>query len=242
MARLILIHGGGHGAWCWHRTLEPLRVAGHRVEPIDLPGRGADADRAATVTLDDWVRHLSSTIDGGPTPVVLVAHSMGGVTASQLAERRPADVARIVYVAAVVPRDGDAGLSRLRQTGPESLIFAPGALSFSADNLVVSIAGERAGGTFYSASAAADVAWAIQRLCPEPVGPLMTPVILTPSAFGQVPKTYVVTTSDRAVPPDAQRAMAAEAGADTIEITSDHSPFISAVDAFVAAIDTAVRG
>jgi pimeloyl-ACP methyl ester carboxylesterase len=241
MARLILIHGGAHGAWCWQRTLEPLRVAGHRIEPIDLPGRGADANRAGTVTLDDWVRHLSSVIDAGPTPVVLVAHSMGGLAGSQLAERRPGDVSRIVHVAAVVPRDGEAGLPRLRQTAPKSLVFAPGALRFSEDNLLVSIARERLRATFYGSSAADDVDWAAERVCPEPVGPLMTPLALTPGGFGQVPKTYLITTSDRAVPPDAQRVMAADAGAHTIEITSDHSPFISAVDALVDAIGAAVR-
>src|SRR5690349_15716816 len=104
MARLILVHGGVHGSWCWDKVLAPLRALGHDVETIDLPGRGEDADNVAAVTLEDWVAALSKQVDAGPTPVTLVAHSMGGVTSSVVADRRPDDIARVVYVAAVVPR------------------------------------------------------------------------------------------------------------------------------------------
>ena len=37
--------------------------------------------------------------------------------------------------------------------------------------------------------------------------------------------TYVVTTADTLVPPEAQRAMAASVGADVVEIDTGHSPF-----------------
>ena len=38
-------------------------------------------------------------------------------------------------------------------------------------------------------------------------------------------RTYVVTTADTLVPPEAQRAMAASMGADVLEIDTGHSPF-----------------
>jgi pimeloyl-ACP methyl ester carboxylesterase len=108
MTRLLLLHGGAHGGWCWERVLAPLRAAAHDVDTIDLPGRGADAARARTVTLEDHVERVSEVIDGGSLPVVLVAHSLGGVTAAVLAERRPDDLERLVFVAALAPADGDA--------------------------------------------------------------------------------------------------------------------------------------
>ena len=54
MTRLILIHGGVHGSWCWDRVLEPLRALGHKVKigPLSiglvfLARRGARWDGAA---------------------------------------------------------------------------------------------------------------------------------------------------------------------------------------------------
>lgn len=241
MARLILIHGGSHGAWCWQRVLEPLRDAGHQVETPNLPGRGDDAHLATTVTLEDWVSHVSSVIDAGPTPVVLVAHSMGGLTASQLAERRPADVARIVYVAALVPGDGEAGLPALQQVGGESLLLAPGAMQFSEDQALVCMSPDTIRRIFYSSSADEDADWAIEQIYEEAFAPLITPLTLTANGFGTVAKTYIVTTLDEAIPAAAQRMMAQGAGADTIEIAGDHSPFVSAVAPLVKAVDWAAR-
>jgi pimeloyl-ACP methyl ester carboxylesterase len=38
-------------------------------------------------------------------------------------------------------------------------------------------------------------------------------------------RTYVLTTADTLVPPEAQRVMAASVGADVVEIDTDHGPF-----------------
>lgn len=37
--------------------------------------------------------------------------------------------------------------------------------------------------------------------------------------------TYILTTADTLVPPEAQRAMAASIGADVVEIDTNHGPF-----------------
>ncbi|XP_021311219.1 probable esterase PIR7A [Sorghum bicolor] len=34
--RIILVHGTGHGGWCWYRVATLLRAAGHRVDAPDL--------------------------------------------------------------------------------------------------------------------------------------------------------------------------------------------------------------
>jgi len=34
----VLVHGAGHGAWCWFKLACLLRGAGHRVSCIDLAG------------------------------------------------------------------------------------------------------------------------------------------------------------------------------------------------------------
>jgi pimeloyl-ACP methyl ester carboxylesterase len=239
MARLILVHGGVHGSWCWDKVLEPLRALGHDVETVDLPGRDAPTDALASVTLEDWVACLSAQIDSGPTPVTLVAHSMGGITSSMVADRRPDDVARVVYVAAVVPRDGEAALPVLQKAAEESLLFAFGAMNFNEEQTVVWFGPEHVGPIFYNTSAPEDVARAAERVCPDAVAPMATPVPLG-AGFARVPKTYIATLQDRAVPIALQRGMAADAGAEVFEIDTDHSPFVSATDEFVRVLDGVV--
>ena len=59
---------------------------------------------------------------------------------------------------------------------------------------------------------------------------------VTGSQFGAVPKTYIGSRDDRAVPWQLQREMSEQAGADFIELDADHSPFMSATDDLVAAL------
>ena len=37
MATFGLVHGAGHGAWCWERLVPILETLGHRAFAMDLP-------------------------------------------------------------------------------------------------------------------------------------------------------------------------------------------------------------
>lgn len=75
MTSFVLVHGGGHGSWCWDRVVGPLRDAGHRVEAVDLPGRdgtlpdGYDAyvDVVAAAVDPRQLRWRSSATASGPS-------------------------------------------------------------------------------------------------------------------------------------------------------------------------------
>lgn len=233
MTSLILIHGGAHGAWCWDPMLAPLRSAGHDVQAVDLPGRGASAAGESEVAFEDWVATVSAAVDRATSRPVLIAHSMGGLSASQVAERRPGDVASIVYVSAVVPEDGGAGLSELAQAGAECALLVPGALVPAADGKVLSVAPEHARIAFYEESPEPDVQAALSRLCAEWVLPMSTPLRLGAN-FAGVPKRYIGATKDKAVPPAFQRMLAERCGAEFVAIEADHSPFYSAPEEFLA--------
>ncbi|MGH9032722.1 MAG: alpha/beta fold hydrolase [Acidimicrobiia bacterium] len=111
-APLVLVHGGGHGSWCW----EPLRA--HLEAPVlavDLPprsirggeGRHADVPELATLTIGDFAAAVLADVDAaGHDRFVLVGHSMGGLTISEVARRAPTRVAHLVYVSAIVPPEG----------------------------------------------------------------------------------------------------------------------------------------
>jgi pimeloyl-ACP methyl ester carboxylesterase len=224
MAAYILIHGAWHGGWCWRHVTPLLAAAGHTALAPDLPGHGMD-DKSRAVTLEDYVAAVAGHLERSAAPVVLVGHSMAGVVIAAAAERVPEKIARLVFVTAYLPADGQS-FADLARADPESLARAervgPGGdfVALREDTLVEALYGD---------SPAADVAFARRRLVPQAVAPLKTPVRLTEARFGRVPRTYVGCRRDRAITPALQRQMrTASPCARAVELDCDHSPFFSA--------------
>ena len=106
MANYVLVHGSGHGAWCWQRIVPLLEAKGHNVAAVDLPGNGHDDTPLADVTLETYAEHVCGVLDSLDGPAVLVGHSLGGISISRAAELRPYKVAVLVYLTAVLIPDG----------------------------------------------------------------------------------------------------------------------------------------
>lgn len=78
-AQVVLVHGIRTSATMWRAQADHLRARGVGVTAVDLPGHGTRMDEAFTIegalaTVDTAVR---AAADRGP--VVLAAHSMGGL-------------------------------------------------------------------------------------------------------------------------------------------------------------------
>jgi pimeloyl-ACP methyl ester carboxylesterase len=116
---LVLVHGGGHGAWCWAPTLTELTTDTLAVDlpPLSIrggPGRHQEVPACGTLTLADWAAAvLEAATAAGWDRFVLAGHSLGGATIAEVARRAPARVARLVYVSAVVPAEGGSVLDML---------------------------------------------------------------------------------------------------------------------------------
>ena len=39
MATYVLVHGGGHGGWCYQRVARRLRAAGHEIFDLEFTRR-----------------------------------------------------------------------------------------------------------------------------------------------------------------------------------------------------------
>ena len=93
MAEFILVHGGGHGAWCWELLQAELAALGHRTHAMDMPVDRPGAD------IDAYARSVLEAVAGkAADDAYLVGHSMGGLVVPRVAMARPG--ARIVFLCA----------------------------------------------------------------------------------------------------------------------------------------------
>lgn len=116
MATFVLVHGGGHGGWCWRACANELRARGHEVYAPTLTGFG---DRAHLVAPDfeTFVTDIANLVAFEDLDdVVLVGHSMGGVIIPRVAEAIPDRIRRLIWLAAVVTADDES----LIQATPQS--------------------------------------------------------------------------------------------------------------------------
>ncbi len=119
MATYVTVHGGWDGAWFWRPVARRLQTAGHEVFTTTLTGSGERAHLASPVV--DLSTHVEDVVNvlhyEDLTDVVLVGHSYGGMVITGVAERAPQRLARLVYLDAFVPTDGQALADLL---GPET--------------------------------------------------------------------------------------------------------------------------
>jgi pimeloyl-ACP methyl ester carboxylesterase len=93
---IVLVHGAFAESASWDAVIDSLTGAGHRVIAAANPLRSPAADAAA---LGDLLR----TIDG---PVVLAAHSYGGMVISNV-PAGAGEIVGLVYACAFAPEPGD---------------------------------------------------------------------------------------------------------------------------------------
>ena len=100
----VLVHGAWHGAWCWAAVMSELERGGHRTFALDLPGRWTNPMPHAKINRHVWVDAVVRLIeDRDLRDVVLVGHSLGGLTITGVGLKIPPRLKRIVYATALVP-------------------------------------------------------------------------------------------------------------------------------------------
>ena len=225
MTTFALVHGGLHGAWCWERLVPELEGRGHRAVAMDLPidDDTAGAERYAEAVVD--------AVDGVDDDVVVVGHSLGGLTIPLVAERRP--VARLVFLCATLP---DPGRSFVDQTEHDPGMLDPrfGGLSVGDDRTADMEA--LAGDAFYNDCPPDEVAWAVARFRRQAWLPMTE--VSPMKAWPDVERSYILCSDDHAVPPSWSRRAAPERlGVEPIELPGSHSPFLSRPAALADVLD-----
>lgn len=213
----VLIHGAGYGAGCWDRLVPHLTGD---VVAVDLPGRGGRADvPLREVTLDRCAEAVCDDVVGaGLEDVILVGHSLAGVTVPRVVELIPERVRHIVLVSAVVPPHGERVLDSI---DPEVRVGVEAAIA----------------GGVYAQPRDANRAmlcndlddeqseWALDGVVDDAAALIAESVDL--SGYGRgIPITYVRLDRDATVPPDLQEQFQARVGASAAHIDAGHMVMI----------------
>lgn len=102
----VLVHGAGHGAWCWYKLQTLLESAGYKVTALDMAASGIHPMQASDVTsFSDYIEPLTEFMASLPSEerVILVGHSAGGGSISVAMENFPHKVSVAVFASAIMP-------------------------------------------------------------------------------------------------------------------------------------------
>jgi pimeloyl-ACP methyl ester carboxylesterase len=115
MANIVLVHGAWQGASTWDWVVPELEAAGHRVYVPTLTGLGAHAHQLTPkVNLETHIQDVLGVINYERLQeVTMVGHSYAGMIITGVAEQAKDMLARLVYVDAFIPDDGQSALQLL---------------------------------------------------------------------------------------------------------------------------------
>ncbi|EFC82270.1 alpha/beta fold hydrolase [Parafrankia sp. EUN1f] len=193
MATYVLVHGGGHGGWCYQPVARLLRAAGHEVYTPTLTGLGERAHLVGPhIDLDLHIQDVVALLHHeNLRDVILVGHSYGGMVITGVADRAADRIGRLVYLDAANPVNGQ---SLLDVAGP--IIAATRPMGKVVDGVELVLIPFPEAGTFYGVTDPDDIAWMADRLTPHPWRCFEQPLTLTnEDALWAIPQYHIVCTS-----------------------------------------------
>ena len=221
---IVLVHGGFVDGSGWEGVYKALKKDGYTVAIVQNP----------TISLADDVAVTKRAIAVQDGPVILVGHSYGGAVVTE-AGNDP-KVAGLVYITAFALDEGESVSSLIKDPPPgapappilppqEGYLFldkARFAAAFAAD-----VSPDAA-----SFMADSQVPWGVEALSG----------VINQPAWRTKPSWYLVSTEDKMIPPDAQRAMSKRAGSTVVEVKGSHAVYVSQPQAVAHLIEQAAIG
>ncbi len=226
---MVLVHGAWQGSWAFAAWLPHLQRRGWQVHAVDLPGNGWPPKGDARADLAAYTDHVAQVLHRIDEPVVLVGHSGGGITASQVAEVMPAQVAGLVYLAGMMLPTGLSFAELVRRCTEEQpeTDFAGISphLEWNADHTATGVREAGALSCFLQ-DCSPDVAkQAAAMLRPQPESGRAMTNTLSVGRFSRVPRVYVECSADRSILPTLQRKMQElSPGAQCLVLDCGHVP------------------
>jgi pimeloyl-ACP methyl ester carboxylesterase len=189
----VLVHGGGHGGWCYQRVASKLRQAGHEVYTPTLTGLGERAHLVdARVDLNLHIQDVAALLHYEDVrDVILAGHSYGGMVITGVADCAWERVGRLVYLDAANPKNGQ---SLVDVAGPVIEMVRPAGTTIDGVELVLLPSAEA--GAFYGVTDPADLAWMAERLTGHPWQCFAQKLELRHEAeYSRIPQYHIVCAS-----------------------------------------------
>ena len=209
--RVLLVHGAWHGEWVWHDLIPFLECAGLDPATVALPSAGGTGD------LTDDAEAIRSALRAHPGPTVVVAHSYGGMPATEVVGDEP-NVRALIYLSAALL---DIGETIWGQRGGQPTRET--AVGITIDDLdrtrVLDPIPQ-----FYNDLDPVLAQQFADRLTTQTVSSFAGP--LTQTAWRTVPSTYIICAQDAMMPVAVQEAMAARTGS-VERLETGHTPMAS---------------
>lgn len=228
MASIVLAHGAWSAAWAWKKMRPLFRAAGHDFFSPTYTGLGERAHLARPeVDLSTHIQDVLAVLEfENLTDVTLLGHSYGGMVATGVADKARERIARIVYIDAFAPNDGQ---SLFDLVGPKAEGNMRAGAAKDGDGWRLPI------NPMPPDTAPEDVAWASPRRRPQPIRTFEQKLKLE-SKEPPPPRHYIYAT--RNGPGDVFRQFStrakSEAGWKSYELDCSHNPHITCPDALMA--------
>lgn len=219
---VLLVHGAWADGSSWRKVIELLQQDGIPVVAVQNP--------TTSLADDDVSSRLA--IDAVAGSVVLVGHSWGGTVITE-AGNDP-KVAALVYIAALAPSVGQSSGDQIAAYPVQPLMAG-----ISADangNLVVAVETWINDLAHDLPESDARVLAAVQ----TPLRPGAFSDKITHSAWAYKPSWYLISTDDRGLSVELQRAVSRKINARTSEVKASHLSILSAPRAVADVIKNAV--
>lgn len=206
---IVIVHGAWADGSSWSKVIPLLQAKGLRVVAVQNPLTSLADDVAPT-------KRAIALQDG---PVLLVGHAYGGVVITE--SGNDPRVVGLVYVAALVPSDGESVASITKPFLPAPILSedradAEGFLTVTPKGIAEDFA--------------QDLPDKEKQLLTATQGPTAAAVFeatITTAPWKTKPSWCVITSNDRAVPPELQKAQAAAMKATSVTVPSSHVPMLS---------------
>jgi pimeloyl-ACP methyl ester carboxylesterase len=222
MTTYVLVHGAWHGGWCWSRVGRALKATGSDVYTPTLTGLGERAHLASReVDLKTHIGDVLGVLEAEDlTDIVLVGHSYGGIVVTAVADRAAHRIARLVYLDAVVPRDGQCLYDCAT---PQIKTYFEEQARIGGEGWRVPVAAASA--QFLGLKHEEDVRWVMPKLTPHPIRTFREAVRLG-SKSQPVPRTYINCIGDK--PLGQPKTGQADGIGDYRELRTGHDAMVTA--------------
>lgn len=229
----VLVHGAWLGAWCWDKVIPLLEKSGHTAIALDLPGHGNSEVSIHGQDIHTYADYVADVLRTQDEPVILVGHSMGGMSISEAAAMVPEKVKKLVYVTAFLPRDGESNnyygdnKNGIQEMDWISIGRQNIGVTLTEDEKVMTLEDSFSMPALYNDIPEAEALAYCKLHGPDTIAAPYTQVGLN-AVFDSIPKYYITCSKDAILTPEIQDKMLAVTPVEKVyTLESGHSPYFS---------------